>query len=147
MVFQVSLPTPMAVINSFCIPEDAQKIMPAYEQAMLREVGMICEAIPHEDLAIQWDVCIEMVIWDGRWPLAQPFPGMDQVFGDAFARLAGAVPEDVELGFHLCYGDLDAQHFVQPIDASKMVELANLISTRVQRDPVDAYACAGGPRG
>ena len=74
-----------------------------------------------------------MVIWDGRWSLAQPFPGMDQVFGEAFARLAGAVPDDVELGFHLCYGDLDAKHFVQPIDATKMVELANLISSRVQR--------------
>lgn len=131
--FQVSLPTPMAVINSFCIPEDAQKILPAYEEAMLREVERIAEAIPHEDLAIQWDVCIEMVIWDGRWPLAQPFPGMAQVFGDAFARLASAVPQDVELGFHLCYGDLDAKHFVQPADASKMVELANLISSRVQR--------------
>jgi hypothetical protein len=131
--FQVSLPTPLAVINSFCIPEDAQKILPAYEQAMLTEVGRICEAIPHEDLAIQWDVCIEMVIWDGRWPLAQPFPGMHQVFGAAFARLADAVPQDVELGFHLCYGDLDAKHFVQPIDATKMVELANLIATHVER--------------
>jgi hypothetical protein len=126
--FQVSLPTPMAVINSFCVPEDAQKILPAYEQAMIREVARICEA-----LAIQWDVCIEMVIWDGRWPLAQPFLGMDQVFGDAFARLAAAVPDDVELGFHLCYGDLDAAHFVQPTDATKMVELANLICARVQR--------------
>ena len=131
--FQVSLPTPLAVINSFCIPEDAHKILPAYEQAMLREVTRICEAIPHEDLAIQWDVCIEMVIWDGRWPQAQPFPGMDRIFGDAFARLASAVPQDVELGFHLCYGDLDAKHFVQPTDATKMVELSNLICSRVQR--------------
>jgi hypothetical protein len=131
--FQVSLPTPIAVINSFCVPQDAPKILPAYEQAMLREVERICEAIPHADLAIQWDVCIEMVIWDGRWPNAQPFPGMDQVFGAAFARLGAAVPSDVELGFHLCYGDLDAQHFVQPTDTAKMVELANLIAGSVQR--------------
>ena len=131
--FQVSLPTPLAVINSFCVQPDAQKILPAYEQAMLREVGRICEAIPHQDLAIQWDVCIEMVMWDGRWPTAQPFPGMEHVFGEAFARLANGVPEDVELGFHLCYGDLDAKHFVQPTDATKMVELANLISSRVER--------------
>ena len=41
--------------------------------------------------------------------------------------MAAAVPEDIELGFHLCYGDLDAAHFVEPIDATKMVELANLI--------------------
>jgi methionine synthase II (cobalamin-independent) len=131
--FQVSLPTPIAVINSFCVPDDAPKILPAYEQAMLREVERICDAIPHRDLAIQWDVCIEMLAWDGRWPNARSFPGMDRVFGDAFARLAAAVPDDVELGFHLCYGDLDAQHFVQPLDATKMVELANLIIERVGR--------------
>jgi hypothetical protein len=100
---------------------------------MLREVERICAAIPHNDLAIQWDVCIEMVAWDGRAANAQQFPGMEQVFGEIFSRLGGAVPADVELGFHLCYGDLDAKHFVQPEDATKMVELANLIARSVPR--------------
>jgi hypothetical protein len=40
---------------------------------------------------------------------------------------------DVELGFHLCYGDLDAKHFIEPVDATKMVELANLIVRSVSR--------------
>jgi hypothetical protein len=131
--FQVSLPTPIAVINTFCTPEDAPKILPAYEQAMLREVERICAAIPHTDLAIQWDVCIEMVDWDGGRADARPIPDMERIFGDAFARLGGAVPEDVELGFHLCYGDLDGVHFFQPRDTTKMVELANLIKQRVPR--------------
>jgi hypothetical protein len=39
----------------------------------------------------------------------------------------------VELGFHLCYGDLDAKHFVDPTDATKMVEMANLIVGSVPR--------------
>jgi len=125
--FQVSLPTPHAVINSFCVPGDAPRILPAYEQAMLKEVGRICAAIPHDDLTIQWDVCIEMVQWDGRWPGAPQFPGMESVFAAAFGRLSRAVPDDVELGFHLCYGDLDAAHFVEPADLTKAVELANLI--------------------
>ncbi|MBO0688854.1 MAG: hypothetical protein J2P40_04670 [Candidatus Dormibacteraeota bacterium] len=125
--FQVALPTPYAVVSSFCTPEDAPRILPAYERAMLGEVERICAAIPHQDLALQWDVCIEMVQWDGRWGVAPPFPGMEQAFAAMFERLSQAVPADVELGFHLCYGDLDAQHFVQPVDATKMVELANLI--------------------
>ena len=58
---------------------------------------------------------------------------MEQVFAANFARLAAAVPSGVELGFHLCYGDLDAKHFVQPIDATKLVEMANLITRSVQR--------------
>lgn len=131
--FQVSLPTAWAVIMPFCRQPDAQQIYPAYEQAMLREVARICTAIPHHDLAIQWDVCIEMLAWDGRWQNARPFPGMEQVFAGNFARLAAAVPPGVELGFHLCYGDLDARHFVEPVDAAKMVELANLIARSVQR--------------
>jgi hypothetical protein len=131
--FQVSLPTPWAVVMPFCRQPDAQQVFPAYEQAMLREVDRICKASPHEDLAIQWDVCIEMLAWDGRWERAPAFPGMEQVFVGNFARLGAAVPADVELGFHLCYGDLDAKHFVEPTDATKMVELANLITRSVPR--------------
>lgn len=131
--FQVSLPTPIAVVNTYCIPDDAPKILPAYEQAMLREVQRICDAIPHQDLAIQWDVCIEMVAWDGGGGGTRDAATMERVFGDAFARLGRGVPEDVELGYHLCYGDMDAVHFFQPHDATRMVELANLIAARVER--------------
>ncbi|HEY1507062.1 MAG TPA: hypothetical protein VGF92_22365 [Stellaceae bacterium] len=131
--FQVALPTPFAVIGPFCTAEARPGILRAYEQAMLREVATICDSIPHRDLAIQWDVCIEMVIWDGGYASIPAFPGMDKVFGDSFARLGGAVPADVELGFHLCYGDLDGAHFVQPRDMRKMVELAHLMRQSVPR--------------
>jgi hypothetical protein len=131
--FQVSLPTPFAVIGPFCVAEAREPVLRAYEEAMLREVAAICDSIPHQDLAIQWDVCIEMVIWDGGYPSIPSFPGMDKVFGGSFARLAGAVPKDVELGFHLCYGDLDGVHFVQPRDMTKMVELAHLMRDSVKR--------------
>jgi len=47
--------------------------------------------------------------------------------------LSRAVPEDIELGFHLCYGDLDAVHFIDPVDATKMAELANLIADSAGR--------------
>jgi hypothetical protein len=130
--FQVCLPTPFAVIAPFCADEARQAILPAYEKAMLAEVAAVCAGIPHQDLALQWDVCIEMVMWDGRWQGGRQFPGMDNVFADTFARLAAPVPGDVELGFHLCYGDLDAKHFIDPVDATKMVELANLISASVK---------------
>jgi hypothetical protein len=131
--FQISLPTPWAVVMPFCQQPDAQQIYPAYEQAMLREVDRICKAIPHQDLAIQWDVCIEMLAWDGRWQNAPSFPGMQHVFAGNFAGLSAVVPADVELGFHLCYGDLDAKHFIEPTDATKMVEMANLIVRSVPR--------------
>jgi hypothetical protein len=37
------------------------------------------------------------------------------------------VPSDIELGVHLCYGDYDARHFIEPVDAGAEVELANTI--------------------
>ena len=127
--FQVSLPTPFAVIYPFCSPKDEGVIEAAYERAMLREVEEICRAIPHKDLCIQWDVCIEMVLWDGRLTYMQnPFANLqDEVIG-RIKRLMAAVPGDVELGFHLCYGDWDAKHFIEPLDATKLVEVANALS-------------------
>jgi methionine synthase II (cobalamin-independent) len=49
-------------------------------------------------------------------------------------RLAAAVPADVELGLHLCYGDRDAKHFVDPLDAAKMTEFANALSNAIARN-------------
>lgn len=131
--FQVSLPTPFAVVAPFVAETARAAVLQAYEAAMLREAAAIAAAIPHRDLALQWDVCIEMLIWDGRWRGGPPFPGMERVFADSFARLAATVPAEVELGFHLCYGDLDGRHFVEPQDAGKMVELANLVAGSVVR--------------
>jgi methionine synthase II (cobalamin-independent) len=133
--FQVSLPTPFAVVFGQFTPETMPGAEAAYAAAMAKEVGRICDAIPHGDLCIQWDVCFEMVMWDGsnpfwRWPL--PGEGKAEIL-KRLAAAAAAVPHDVELGFHLCYGDLDAQHFFNPADAAAMVDLATALSAAVTR--------------
>src|SRR3569832_652820 len=38
------------------------------------------------------------------------------------------IQETDEIGYHLCYGDWDAKLFVEPIDAGRMVALANALS-------------------
>src|SRR5499427_3390388 len=86
--FQVCLPTPFAVVAPFVAENSRDAVLRAYEAAMLREVAAVCAGIPHHDLALQWDVCIEMVMWDGRWRGGPPFPGMEKVFADTLARLA-----------------------------------------------------------
>jgi methionine synthase II (cobalamin-independent) len=133
--FQVSLPTPLAVINPFVSMKDSLRVEEPYERAMLREVETICRAIPHRDLCIQWDVCIEMILWDGRWEsMRNPFGGQMQAeVMTRLQRLGAAVPADVELGFHLCYGDYDARHFIEPIDAGKLVEMANALTAHARR--------------
>ncbi len=133
--FQVCLPTPLAVIGAFCRGKDMLSIEAAYEAAMIREVHAIAEAIPHDELCLQWDVCNEMVMWDGQFPRIIP-PAFKDVQAEVMTRLTrliAAIPTDVELGIHLCYGDLDAKHFVEPRDAAKLTEVANAISAAAQR--------------
>jgi methionine synthase II (cobalamin-independent) len=132
--FQVSLPTPFAVIYPFCSAKDEAVIESAYEKAMLREVEAICRAIPQSDLCIQWDVCIEMVLWDGRLTyMHSPFADLPTEVMKRMKRLAAAVPNDVEMGFHLCYGDWDAKHFIEPLDTTKLVEVANALASSAAR--------------
>ncbi len=132
--FQVCLPTPLAVVNSFCSVQDGASIEKAYEKAMMAEVAALCEAIPHKDLSVQWDICIEMVFWDG-----QEYRGRTkraditkELILERTQRICSAIPSDVELGIHLCYGDFEAKHFVEPRDAAKMVEFANALAKAVK---------------
>ncbi len=126
--FQVCLPTPFAPVRMSCTPSAVPAVERAYERAMMREVEMICAAIPHDELCIQWDVATEMLMWDGRVAWMQRSPDLEEILSARFARQSAVIPEKVELGYHLCYGDLDAKHNIEPLDCRKLVEMANLIT-------------------
>ena len=131
--FQVCLPTPMSVIYAFCTARDVVAIERAYEKAMAREVKMICAAIPHQDLCIQWDVCHDMILWDGQpqdqFPLVK---ASRNEITQRLARICTAVSDDVELGFHLCYGDFGGKHFFDPVTARHLVDVSNALATHVK---------------
>ena len=96
----------MSVIYAFCTARDVSAVEDAYEKAMAREIEAICRHIPHKDLCIQWDVCHDMILWDGQPQDQFPLVNASQRGNhERFARICTAVPDDVELGFHLCYGD------------------------------------------
>ncbi|MGS0562663.1 hypothetical protein [Microbacterium aurugineum] len=130
--FQVSLPTPLAVISSFFRGDDRAAIEPVYTAAILRELDAILAAIPHDDLAVQWDVASEMgiieraagygAVMEAWWP-GDPFDGLVA----RLARLIDAVPADVEVGVHLCYGDAGEKHFTEPTDSANLVRYANAV--------------------
>jgi hypothetical protein len=129
--FLVSLPTPLAPVVGFVIPRDQLAVEAAYEARLLAEVDQLCAAIPHDQLALQWDIAVEFGVLEGVWQVA--FSDLEAGIVDRVARISARVPEDVELGYHLCYGDAGHQHFVQPRDASRLVGIANAISARVAR--------------
>jgi hypothetical protein len=130
--FQVCLPTPFAVVSSVVVADALPAVEAAYEKAMIAEVAALCRHIPHRDLCLQWDLCNEMVIWDGQQSDAVPHAGEPRERLLArMQRLCAAVPDDVELGLHLCYGDFAGRHFVEPSDATRMVEFANALTTTI----------------
>ncbi len=129
--FQVSLPTPIASTAAYVKLEDQAAVEPAYEAGMLHELDRITSAIPHDELAIQWDVAVEFAILEGVMPTFLP----DSKTGiiERLIRLGNRVPPNIEMGYHLCYGDAGHQHFKQPEDASKLVGVANAVSAGVTR--------------
>ena len=130
--FQVSLPTPTAVLVCFIVEQQRAAFEPAYEQAMQKEVQAMLDAIPHEDLAIQLDVCHEILAYDGG-----PEPLFyDDILGGAVERverMASWVPDAVEFGIHLCYGDPGHKHIVEPADTGSAVLFSNAITEGVSR--------------
>jgi len=120
--FQVSLPTPLAPLTVFVAPDDRAIVEPAYEAQLLAELARITAAIPRDRLAIQWDIAVEVGLLEGAWPAH--FADVAGGVRDRLARLAAAVPADVALGYHLCYGDFGHRHFTDPADATTLAGLA-----------------------
>ena len=55
--FQVCLPAPLAVGYWFGSPSSRPNFIAAYGRAFRADLAKICTALPHDDLAIQWDIC------------------------------------------------------------------------------------------
>ena len=75
--------------------------------------------------------------------------GLLKYFTSHVASLVDLVPEDVEAGPHLCYGDPGHKHFCEPADIGHLVTVSNGVSVKagrpiawihmsVPRDPGDA---------
>lgn len=132
--FQVSLPTPLAVIARHIAPPFQGRLEEKYEAAMIRSVRNIQAKIPHEDLAIQWDVAFEIAMYERLPnPLFQPwFSPLEEGIRERVLRLVGAIESNVEVGLHMCYGNLGGKHFVEPRDTELMADVASSILHAIQ---------------
>jgi SAM-dependent methyltransferase len=129
--FQVCLPTPLAPISAFIDPEHQAQVEPVYEARVLRELDEIFAAVPHDQLALQWDTRLEFAILEGIRPAW--FEGTRAGVLERLLRVSRGVPAEVELGFHLCYGDDYHGHFTVPDDTGKLVEIANVLASALYR--------------
>jgi hypothetical protein len=101
------------------------------DRALSGEVAKIAQALPNDRIALQWDVCQEVLAWEGYYEPGPVDVRVETI--DVLAQVGDAVPAAIELGYHLCYGSPADEHMVQPKDTGIMVEIANAIAARVAR--------------
>jgi hypothetical protein len=127
--FQLQYPTPLASMAGTIAPDDLAKVAPSYEQALFADLDTALERLPHERIAVQWDVAVEFGALEGamgpKVPLDQIVPGL--------VRCLEQVPADTPVGMHLCYGDYGHQHFKQPDSLRMQVDLVNAVTSATQR--------------
>lgn len=88
-------------------------------------MGNVVDAVAHNDLSIQWDVCQEVLIFEGYAPYKHRPDDYKKQIAEELARLGNAVPADVDMGYHLCYGSPADAHLVMPKDMGIMVEMTH----------------------
>ena len=129
--FQVSIPTPLAPTYNNILPADRPAVIPALTRHFLGEIEAIARALTNERVAVQWDVCQEVLAWENYY---EPGPVDFRIETiDVLKQIGDGVPNAIELGYHLCYGSPADEHMVQPKDAAILVEITNRIAAGVKR--------------
>ncbi len=132
--FQVALPTPAGFALLF--PQDRDAVLPGIEREMASEVTKVLAGILHRDLTTQWDAPGEiMAIERIRQEATQAGADAEllELATGSLARMIAPIPESVVVGVHLCYGDPDGHHVIEPKDSSVMVDFTNRLIELVER--------------
>jgi hypothetical protein len=120
--FQIGLPFPSSAMNAFKV--DYARNYPlaerAFEDLVARELERLLDAIP-----AAWTS-------DGAW----------ERFAGPVSRLTRLIPDDVLVGYHLCYGTFPEWPMYEAQDLSVLVRMANEAVGRSGR-PVDWLHLAG----
>ena len=127
--FQMQYPTPLASIAGTVVPADQTDVAASYEAALFADLDHVLQGLPHNRIAVQWDVAVEFGLLEGAMG---PAVSVDQVT-PALVRCVDRVPGDVPVGMHLCYGDYGHQHFKQPESLRMQVDLVNAVVSHAGR--------------
>jgi hypothetical protein len=134
--FQVDLVPAHSVIWLFLVDALHAPIDPIYNEAVKHEIDKIAAAIPHDQLAIQFDVASAVFARLERHQAGsygRTKQEMQETFSNILIDLGNRVPADIDLLYHLCYGDSNHRHVVEPTDMGDMVEFANRVSRGIKR--------------
>lgn len=129
--FQIALPSPLAPAYNYISRPYRDTLLEIFTLHLIDEVRQIAMALPNDRLAIQWDVLQEILVLEGYFP-DRPENYKTQI-AEVLGQIGDAVPQPIELGYHLCYGSPMDEHLVQPADAGIMVELMRATVKHVRR--------------
>jgi hypothetical protein len=134
--FQVDLVPAHSVIWLYLQDDLHAPLDPVFNAALKREIDKIAAAIPHDQLAIQFDVASAVFARLERNDVSSYGASKSETqatFGRILIDLAEHVPGDIELLFHFCYGDSNHKHVVEPTDMGDMVDMANRLTEGIRR--------------
>jgi len=134
--FQIDLVPAHSVLWLYLVDSLHASIDPVYNEAIKREIDKIAQRLPHDEIAIQFDVASAVFARLERNEASgygQTKAEMQDTFSQILIDLGNRVPVDIDLLFHLCYGDSNHKHVVEPTDMADMVDFANLVSKRMNR--------------
>ncbi|HXX08542.1 MAG TPA: hypothetical protein VEJ43_10810 [Pseudolabrys sp.] len=134
--FQIDLVPAHSVIWLFLQDDLHQPLDPVYNEALKREIDKIAASLPHDQIAIQFDVASAVF---ARLLRSEPNAygrtreEMLVTFSRILTDLADHVPSGIELLFHFCYGDSNHKHVVEPTDMGDMIDVANRLCADIRR--------------
>ncbi|MCC6472523.1 MAG: hypothetical protein IT514_02145 [Burkholderiales bacterium] len=134
--YQCDIASIPSLLAAFVVEGLHDALEPALEAAVIGEIDTICAAIPHSQLAIQYDVASSIFFHLESGKPCRFGATREQMmasFVPMHVRLGNAVPQEVHLAYHLCYGDNRHRHSIEPGDMSHLVSFANEVSAEIGR--------------
>ena len=131
--FMVGLPATLGVVTAMVVEASRSIVLPAYHKKMMAELEQILNAIPHDQLSIQWETVFEIMILEKHKMWRYHGENAEEHIRSHLIELLDSVPEDVECGFHFCYGDAGHKHFIEPSNTGLVTKMANWISANSKR--------------
>jgi hypothetical protein len=134
--YLVCMATSLAPGYNYISPHSRPDFVARFTDHLIGEIAKIARHVPHDRLAVQWDVCQEVLMWENYY--AGQHAGWRDEILDVQRRLGEAIPAGTHLGYHLCYGSPADEHLLMPKDMGVMVEMTNGIVEAVKR-PIDFF--------
>lgn len=140
--FQVGIPfTSDGVDLFFPEPADVPIAYRSYVLSAQDTIKLLLDHIPADDLAIQWDYCTEVLHCIGAldsYADEQNLPSLEERFQmftspEYVAPMSETIPEDVVVGYHLCFGTWGGWPIGRVLDMELIVRLANALVAHTPR--------------